>query len=122
MAARNDFGRYFRQVRVEAGLSLREAARKIGVSHVFLGEIERGVRAPLPEKHWSKALRAIPKLDREELKHKKATSRPLQLELPKRHEYRDLGLLLARRIQKQDLKEQDLEELLKMLRGYEDGD
>lgn len=36
-----------RTIRVEAGLSLRHVADRIGISHVALGEIERGIR-PLP--------------------------------------------------------------------------
>jgi len=123
MAAKSDFGRYFRQAREEAGMSLRQAAKALGITHVYLGEVERGVRAPLPEKHWAKAIKVIPTLEREKLLRTKATSRPVQLELRrKRPEYQDLGLMLARRIQEQDLKKEDLDELLKMLRGYEDAD
>jgi transcriptional regulator with XRE-family HTH domain len=121
MKSTNDFGRYFRRARVEAGVSLRQAATKLGITHVYLGEVERGVRAPLPEKYWERALKAIPTLDREELERTKATSRPLQLSLRARHrEYQDLGLMLARRIEKQDLRRDDLEELLRVLRGYEE--
>jgi transcriptional regulator with XRE-family HTH domain len=38
-----------REARLAARRSLRSVATKLGISHVFLGEIERGIR-PLPER------------------------------------------------------------------------
>ena len=46
------FGNYIRRMRVASGRSLREVADAIGISHVYLGEVERGVRGPLMESHW----------------------------------------------------------------------
>lgn len=43
-------GRMLRGFRRAAGESLRDWARSIGVSHVLLGEVERGLRA-FP-RHW----------------------------------------------------------------------
>lgn len=39
-----------RTMRAERSLSLRDVADHLGISHVFMGEIERGIR-PLPAKH-----------------------------------------------------------------------
>lgn len=41
------FGEWVRERREKAGLSLRECARRVGVSHVYLSHIERSVR-PMP--------------------------------------------------------------------------
>ena len=38
-----------RDIREKAGRSLRQVAAEVGVSHVCLGEIERGIR-PLPDR------------------------------------------------------------------------
>lgn len=47
--ARKLFGKRVREERVKAGLSLRDLAEATGVSHVTLGEIERGVHGRWPE-------------------------------------------------------------------------
>lgn len=39
----HDFGRFIRDQRTAMGLSLREAARRVGLSHFRLGEIEAGL-------------------------------------------------------------------------------
>jgi transcriptional regulator with XRE-family HTH domain len=44
MARDSAFGRYLRGKRQRARLSLRAVAEKLGVTHVYLGEVERGVR------------------------------------------------------------------------------
>jgi transcriptional regulator with XRE-family HTH domain len=112
------FGAYLRAQRVAAGLSLRQVADSLGVSHVYLGEVERGVRGPLARDRWPKLLMTVPGLSEAELERKAATTRPLQLTLsdspPK---YQDLGLALARRIQEQDLSQTELDKLLRILRG-----
>jgi transcriptional regulator with XRE-family HTH domain len=117
----NLFGQYIRQRRVEAELSLRFVADQLGISHVYLGEVERGVRPPLKKEHWAKLIATIPDIIEQELERKAAKSRPVQLNLedaPPR--YQDLGLALARRIEKRDLDEHQLTELLRLLAGRED--
>lgn len=44
------FGTFLRQVREQKGISLRELAKKIGVSGAFLSDIELGRRFPAPDK------------------------------------------------------------------------
>jgi transcriptional regulator with XRE-family HTH domain len=115
---RTAFGAYLRTKRIKAGLSLREVARELNVSHVYLGEVERGVRGPLKRERWEDVIRLIPGTSLEDLEHHARTDRPIQLDLRDvPPEYQDLGLALARRIQEQDLSVQDLRCLTRILRG-----
>jgi len=112
----HEFGRYIRSQRSEAGESLRKVAKALDVSAVYLGEVERGVRPPLKEVHWDALIRAVPKIDREVLHRLTTKERPIQLDLrdaPPR--YQDLGLALARRIERQNISKIDLEKLFKIL-------
>lgn len=112
----NDFGRYLRGQRVAAGVSLRAAAKTVGVSAVYLGEVERGVRPPIREEYWDALIRAVPTVDREALDRLSARVRPIQLDLrdsPPR--YQDLGVALARRIEKQNISSGDLEKIFSIL-------
>jgi transcriptional regulator with XRE-family HTH domain len=55
-----DASRLSRQLREDAGLSLREVARRMGVSAMFLSGLERGNRYWSPENvsRWVRALAA----------------------------------------------------------------
>lgn len=112
----HEFGRYVRRQRAAAGVSLRSAARALGISAVYLGEVERGVRPPLKEQHWDALVRAVPAIDRNSLERLTAKARPIQLDLrdtpPK---YQDLALALARRIEKRNISRDDLEKLFSIL-------
>ncbi len=112
----HEFGRYVRAMRVEAQVSLRKAATALGVSAVYFGEVERGVRPPFKETHWSKLIAAIPTIDKDTLSRFTVKARPVQLDLrdspPK---YQDLGIALARRIEKQNLSAKDIEKLFSIL-------
>jgi transcriptional regulator with XRE-family HTH domain len=112
----HEFGRYIRRQRAAAGVSLRAAGKVLGVSAVYLGEVERGVRPPLKEQHWDALIRAVPTIDRKSLERLTAKARPIQLDLrdtpPK---YQDLALALARRIEKQNISRGDLEKLFSIL-------
>ncbi|MBT3028017.1 MAG: helix-turn-helix domain-containing protein [Candidatus Thiodiazotropha sp. (ex Ctena orbiculata)] len=112
----HQFGKYLRRQRVDADVSLRAAAKAVGVSAVYFGEVERGVRPPLKEERWDALIRAIPTLDRETLARMSADAKPLQLDLrdvpPK---YQDLGLALARRIEQQNISRKDFEHLFSIL-------
>jgi transcriptional regulator with XRE-family HTH domain len=112
----HEFGRYIRRQRAAAGVSLRSAAKALEVSAVYLGEVERGVRPPLKETHWNALIHAVPTIERGVLERLTAKERPIQLDLrdsPPR--YQDLGLALARRIEKQNLSNIDLEKLFSIL-------
>jgi|HubBroStandDraft_1064217.scaffolds.fasta_scaffold33289_4 transcriptional regulator with XRE-family HTH domain len=117
----NRFGAYLRRQRIESGRSLREVAEAVGISHVYLGEVERGVRGPLKPEHWSALVRAVPGLALEELRSHAEASRPLQLDVadaPAR--YQNLALALARRFERRDLSKAEIAKLLKVLRPEED--
>lgn len=113
----SNFGAYLRQKRIAAGRSLREVAEAVGISHVYLGEVERGVRGPLKPEHWNALIECVPGLTREELEHHARTSRPLEIDLadaPPR--YQNLALALERRLKRRDLSRSDIARLLKVLR------
>ena len=112
------FGNYLRQARVASGLSLRQVASALKISHVYLGEVERGVRGPLREEHWDGLLQAIPTLTRGDLERQAAASRPLEMDIsdaPPR--YQDLAMALARRLKNRDLTVGQIARLLKVLKA-----
>ncbi|HAA59284.1 MAG TPA: hypothetical protein DCE42_31335 [Myxococcales bacterium] len=116
MTQKTPFSKYLREKRIEAEMSLRHLASILGVSHVYLGEVERGVHKTLPRRHWPKLINAIENITLEALEEEEAKSNPVLLSLeqvpPK---YRDVGIALARRVRDQDLEEDDLEMILKLL-------
>jgi len=117
----HEFGRYIRRQRAAAGVSLRSAGKSLGVSAVYLGEVERGVRPPLKAEHWGALVAAIPTVERATLERLTAKARPVQMDLrdtPPR--YQDLGLALARRIEKQNLSKVDLDKLFQILGDGDD--
>lgn len=112
-----DFGRYLRAKRVEAKLSVRRLAELLGISHVYLGEVERGDRGPLDEKYWPTLVRHVPELSTEGLTRAATTSRPIQLDISdSATPYQDLAMALARRIDRQDLDAEDIKKILRLLK------
>jgi len=119
--SKSTFGQFIRNKRIAAHLSLRAVAEALGVSHVFLGEVERGVRPLLPTERWPRLMQAIPDIQISDLERHAAHTRPIQLDLRDAPpEYQDLGLALARRIAKRDLPEPQLRDLLSLLRDEPD--
>ena len=115
------FGNYIRQERIKAKLSLRAAADLIGLTHVYLGEVERGIRGPLDKKWWANLMRVVPTITEPELERKAAQTKPVQLALEDAPpQYQELGLALARRIAKQDLKTDEIHQLLRLLKGEDE--
>ncbi|MCB9761506.1 MAG: helix-turn-helix domain-containing protein [Alphaproteobacteria bacterium] len=115
------FGLYLRARRLAAGLSLRRVAEAIGVSHVFLGEVERGRVRVLPSRHWDALIAAVPGVDRAELARLADHSVPLSvdpLEMSA-HEF-DLAFALARRIREQGLDRDQTRRILNVLTGGEE--
>ena len=97
-------------------MSLRDVANALKISHVYLGEVERGVRGPLRLEHWDALLKAIPGLTRAELERHAAASRPLEVDIsdaPPR--YQNLAMALARRLKNRDLSKGQIAKLLKVL-------
>jgi len=112
-------GRYLRAKRVAAGLSLRRVAEQIGVSHVYLGEVERGVRPPLKRERWPQVAEAIPKVTVDELQELHLSDRRTLDLQDAPAKYRALAHALARRMERQDLDQNVMDELLALLRGTE---
>lgn len=110
------FGRFLKAKRMAAGISLRALGNVLEISHVYLGEVERGVRPALNKEWWPKVASAVPGVSTAELAALAAESRPVQLNLENAPpHYRELGLALARRIENQDFSKDELRELMKMI-------
>jgi len=71
---RTPFGKLIRDKRVLAELSLREVAARLEITPVYLGEIERGKRAPLKRKYWAVLIDTVPGLTTEALEEAAAKS------------------------------------------------
>jgi transcriptional regulator with XRE-family HTH domain len=105
---------------VEAGLSLRVAAEKIGVSHVFLADVERGVR-PLSTEREPLLLAALNNLTQTELDEARALSRPIKITLANTPDrYVDLTIALARRYERDDLSDTKVNRILEILKEDEE--
>lgn len=108
------FGAYLRERRLKAGLSLREVADALSISHVYLGEVERGRRRTLPEKYWEVLSQTIPDVSVPDLSAHNAASEPIDPAMVEGRK-RDLVIALARRLEDGDMSEDLAAELLKML-------
>jgi len=114
------FGELIREKRLKADLSLREVAKRIGISHVLLGEVERGARAKLVEAHWPKLIESITgagvKLTATELKQAAQNGVPVEFDLSKASpEMREFTHLLARKIEDGQLSSEKTRRLITML-------
>lgn len=119
MSRHTAFGKLLRRRRTEADLSLRDVAESLAVSHVFLGEVERGEKR-LKEEWWPRLAGAIPGLTLAEMKAAHLESQPVQLEIAGRPEaQRDLTIAFARSISEETLSSAQIEKMLKILRGEE---
>lgn len=108
------FGVYLREKRVEAGRSLREVADALGISHVYLGEVERGRRRALPHKYWSTLAAEIEGVSVPELRRAAAASEPLDpagLDGPSRN----VVIALARTLEEDGMSEDLANRLLAIL-------
>src|SRR5262249_22072906 len=100
--------------------SLRDVASVVGVSFVYLGEVERGVRGPIARERWPKLIEAIPELTIRDLEIAEAQTQPIAIDLRAvAPQVRALGIALARRIKDRSMDPEKADELLKVL-GDED--
>lgn len=110
------FGAFVRRKREEVGKTLREVADALDVSHVYLSKVERGKSKPLAEKHWSKLAEML-NVEVTELEDLAEVSRPIQLDLANASKTnQELGLVLARRIEQDDLADDDARQILEFLK------
>ena len=117
------FGNYIRNHRLRAGVSCRRLARGLGISPVFLGEVERGARASLARERWDRLRELIPTITLEGLERNAAKSGVLQLDLiDAPPQYQNIGYALARRIERKTLSGDDCERLLELLGRWGEDD
>ena len=110
------FGVYLRQRRTAAGRSLREVAAHLGISHVYLGEVERGRRRTLQEHHWDALVEIIDSITTAELRIVSAQSEPLdatKVEEPGR----GVVLALARKLDEDGITEAEADRILNILKS-----
>jgi transcriptional regulator with XRE-family HTH domain len=115
------YGALLRERRVRAGLSLRDVAGHLDASHVFIADVERGMRGPLRPDHESKLLQVLPNLTREELTAARHASQSFKLtstNTPPR--YADVTHALARRIEQNDLSDTKINRILRILRSEDE--
>lgn len=108
------FGAYLREKRTAAGKSLRSVAEALSITHVYLGEVERGRRRILPEKYWTALAREIPGVSVSELDEMASASAPLD---PSEMEGRprEVVVALARALEDGGMSDDVADRLLKIL-------
>jgi transcriptional regulator with XRE-family HTH domain len=109
------FGTYLREKRTAAGKSLREVADALSISHVYLGEIERGRRRILPKKYWKRLAACVPGISRAELEDHAAASEPIDPAAIEEGPSRHVVVALARRLEEDDIPESLARELVELL-------
>lgn len=110
------FGRYLREKRLAAGLTLREVASRIGLTHVPIVSVEQGARPALARSRWEALEEAIPGFSVAEAERLMAAERPLKLSVEEAPpEYVDVSLAFARRIERRDLSSVEINGLLQIL-------
>jgi transcriptional regulator with XRE-family HTH domain len=113
---KNTFGEYLREKRVEAGLSLRHVAERIGVTHVYLGEIERGKSAPLARKHWGLLMETISGITPDDLETRAAMSKPIKMDLDGAPAlYRQLGVRFSQNFESRTLTDAQIQAIMDVL-------
>lgn len=112
------FGALVRERRVQAGKSLRTVADAMGVTHVYLAQVERGERRTMPREHWLKLIEALGNVTFTELEDAAARSETYLLDPSEQEEpVQDLVVELARRIGMNSLDRQLAKRLLDVMRG-----
>lgn len=109
------FGRYLRERRLSARLTLREVAKRIGVTHVPIVSVEQGTRPALARSRWAALEKAIPGFSAAEAERLMAAERPLTISVEEVPEYIDLSLAFARRVERRDLSPAEIDDLLRIL-------
>lgn len=114
----NAFGKYLRDHRVAAGMTLRSTAKALGMTAVYLGEIERGTRNPLHKKWWSKLGTVIPGVTHDGLERDARRSASLMVAIGDMEPaYQDIALEFYRRVKEQDFSTEEMRGLRAILLG-----
>lgn len=114
------YGSLLRERRVQANLSLREVAEHVGVSHVFLADIERGVSGPLKPDREPKLLEALPNVTQAELNTARVASTYKITPATTPPKYMNVTAALARRIERDNLSDTKVNQLLELLKDGDD--
>lgn len=115
------FGEMVREARIQADLSLRQLAEELDVSHVYLGEVERGKRRSLPPRHWDRLVELLPTLTVADLREAAERSKSVTVD-PLAHtgQVRDLAITLARKLATDEVGEAQARDILRILKGEDD--
>lgn len=115
------FGEYLREKRLAAGISLRKLADDLEITHVYLGEVERGKRRTLPESYWPDLVRRVPGISEAGLRAAADISAKVTID-PADHqgEVRDLAIVLARKLATGDVSNDKARKMLRILQGEGD--
>jgi transcriptional regulator with XRE-family HTH domain len=113
------FGALLSQKRREARKSIRRLATEIGISHVGLGDVERGKRLTLGRAYWPRLVGVLPNLTMDELEAaaERSSSRELR---PWEYEgqKRELAARMSQTVDAMNsdrLKADELDELIALL-------
>jgi transcriptional regulator with XRE-family HTH domain len=100
---------------VESGKTLREVAEALSITHVYLGEVERGRRRLLPQKYWARLVKLVPSATLAGLREAAAASEPID---PASMEgaRREVVVALARKLEANTLSDDLAIKLLRVLR------
>ncbi len=74
---KESFGTYIRSHRLVAKLSLRKVANRLNITHVYLGEVERGIKPPFNKKYWTNLINVIPDIEIDVLERLSASEKPV---------------------------------------------
>lgn len=117
VATSTPFGDYVRGARQRAGLSLRELGKALGVSHVYVREVECGHRPPFVRERWPALMAALPGITKSGLVYHLALTEGVTLSLADASPaYRELAIALADP-RAREIRDDDALAILNVLRG-----
>jgi transcriptional regulator with XRE-family HTH domain len=109
------FGRYLREQRKRARLSLADVARPTRLTASYIAEVERGERAPLDPRHWPAIAKALA-IPIDDLERAAAKSAPIAIDLTHAPaDVVDVAIVLARRYRNSKIAPEDTAALLEVL-------
>jgi transcriptional regulator with XRE-family HTH domain len=110
------FGDYILACRKSSGKSQREVASSLGISHVYLGMVERGERRTLPQKHWDALINAVPETTLEGLQDAADRGSVVIFDMGSIPEaYHPIVRSFYRRVRAQDISPEGVEALMAVL-------
>ena len=114
-----EFGRKFRRWRKEAGLTMGEVARKLGLSIPYISDIERGTRPPPRVEILKKAARILGRDPRDVVVSAAQSRGRYELSTTPTPKHQEVGASLLRSWE--NLSQEKLKEIERVLNGEERG-